>query len=57
MRQFSSCARMVRQLAQVRAETVFEPDYSREPSSKKKAPRARRRFEKNNQDADLIGYE
>jgi hypothetical protein len=35
---------MVRQLAQVREETVFEPDYLREPFSKKKAPRARRRF-------------
>jgi hypothetical protein len=44
MRQFSSCARMVRQLAQVRAETVFEPDYFCEPFGKKKAPRARRRF-------------
>jgi hypothetical protein len=46
MRQFSSCARMVRQLAQVRAETVFEPDYFCEPVGKKKAPRARRRFTK-----------
>jgi hypothetical protein len=27
MRQFSGCARVVRQLAQVREETVFEPDF------------------------------
>jgi hypothetical protein len=44
MRQFSGCARMVRQLAQVRAETVFEPDYFRQPFGNKKAPWATRRF-------------